>query len=67
MEIIYSIWTLFYNIIAEHIDAPVPSWHEFDSYVTVEIGLLHSRTAMYISSSLQHWRSPKRYLGGPNR
>jgi hypothetical protein len=33
-------------MIAEHIDAFVPSWHEFKNFVTVEISLLHLQPFM---------------------
>jgi hypothetical protein len=44
MQLIYSTKVpLFFNTIPEHIDAFVPSWHEFKNSVAVEIGLLHSQ------------------------
>jgi hypothetical protein len=35
--------SLFFNIILEHIDAFIPSWHEFKISVAIELGLLHSQ------------------------
>jgi hypothetical protein len=45
MELIYSIEvSLFFNIIPEHTDAFVPSWHKFESCVMAEMGLLNSQS-----------------------
>lgn len=43
MQLIFSTQaSLIFVVIFEHIDAFVPSWHEFKIFVAVEIALLHS-------------------------
>jgi hypothetical protein len=41
--IYYTEVSLLFNIIHKHIDALVPSWHEFQNSVVAEIRLLHSQ------------------------
>ena len=61
---------LFFIIILQHSDALVPSWHEFKSSVTIEIGILHSHP--FTNCCFPLWlvwnrRAPKCCFIGPTK